>query len=210
MKSSSPLFAALAQVGLEGGEVRVPAVVERDVRLGFDELEGDAREDRQRPVGAVQHVEQLVVPAEHAALAGAGDDLVLQAAVVEAAEAERHRLHRAAGDGATERDALQFGDDLRQEPFGQRAPDDGGERRAGLGHAATGIDVEFEDLVQRGDVHRAAAKALIARAGDEVVHAALVHVRGPVERANLRADAVDFRVVERVRGGSRHGQALKH
>ena len=55
--------AALAQVGLEGGEVAVVAVRHRDERACRDELEDDAREDRQRPVGAVDHVEQLVRPA---------------------------------------------------------------------------------------------------------------------------------------------------
>src|SRR3954465_9549766 len=68
--------AALAHVVLEGGEVAVMPVGHRDERSRRDELEDDAGEDRQRAVGAVEHVEQLVLRTERPALARAGPDLV--------------------------------------------------------------------------------------------------------------------------------------
>ena len=94
------------------GRAEMP-VLQPDERPGGDEAERRSREDAEGAVGTVEHVEgeRLALGGADEDLAGAGDDLVLETRVVEAAVAEGHRLDGAAGDGAAHGDALELGDD---------------------------------------------------------------------------------------------------
>ena len=140
----------------------------------------------------------------------ARDDLVLEAGVVEAAVAEGHRLDRAAGDRAAEGDALELGDDLRQQALAQRrAATTAAKVAPGLGHAACAPRRPARgSRSARRRPPPGRAKRWSPGRRDEVVHAALVDVRRSVERPDLGADGVDLRVVDRARGGSRHLRQL--
>src|SRR5262249_55939203 len=115
-----------AQLGIEAREILEDAIGQLDERLGRHELEDELGEDAERAVRAGAHGEQVGVAvasdADH--LAGAGHELVLVAGVVEAAVPEGHGLHRAAGDRAAERDALELGHDRGHEPALERGGDE--------------------------------------------------------------------------------------
>jgi hypothetical protein len=118
----------------------------------------------------VQHLEEqrVALPRAGEDLAGAGDDLVLGAGVVEAAVAERHGLDGAAGHGAADGDGLELRHERRQEAVPQRLSDEVTEGHAGLGGARPLGGVDGQDVRQVRGVDLLVAVPRIVGARDHV------------------------------------------
>src|SRR3569623_1188824 len=157
-------------------------------------------QDAQRAERAVHHLEQQLVLFPRTAgqhVAAACHDLVLQAGVVEAAVAVRHRLDRTTGDRAAHGDGLQLGSAEGNQPLRQRGVDQVDERDAGLGHAGARRDVDVQDLGQSAHVDLAVSRTAQAGLRHLMRDGLLAQMNramwGP--RPSLLADALHLRVV---------------
>ena len=102
-----PALGVIPDPAQVAAEVGVGSVVDADVALCRHESEGQLGENAERAERAVHHREDQSILVFRRALqdhAVGGDHLLGQAAVVEPAMRERHRLERAAGDGAAQGD----------------------------------------------------------------------------------------------------------
>jgi hypothetical protein len=109
-------------------------------------------------------------------LAVALHDLVGEAVVVEAAVAVRHRLDRAAGHRAAQRDALELGHHRRDQAQRQRGAQEIGEGDARLGGAGPRLPIDLEHLVEVAEVDPLAREPAVAGQRNEVGHALLGQV----------------------------------
>ena len=132
-------------------------------------------------------------------VAARGHDLVREARVVEAAAAKRHRLDRAPGDRAAERDRPELGHHLGHEPARERRVHEIAERDAGLGDAGPLRFVDVEDGVEIADVDLIVRVRLVVPLRHLVRHGLLVDRERPrrIVRANLRDDPCDLLFVIR-------------
>ena len=163
------------EVGPDGCHIavdrRVCLVTEVDEGLGRDQPEHEPRQDAYRPERAVHHLEDqrvLVVGRAGEHVAFRGDDLVLEAGVVEAAVYEGHGLDGAARHGPADGDCLQLRDDDRHEAQRESLIDQLAERDARLGDADAPLRVDLDDLVEVEQVDLLVGVLLVMNLGDLV------------------------------------------
>jgi len=153
------------------GDRRVLLVTEVDEGFGRDQPEHEPRKDAYRSERAMHHLEDqrsFIVGRAGEHISFCGDDLILDARVVETSIYEGHGLDGASRHGPSDGDCLEFRDDNRHEAHGEGPVNQLAERDSRLGDTDAPIRVDLDDLVEVEQVDLFVGVLFVMNLGDLV------------------------------------------